>query len=365
MARVKDITLILEEFAPLSLQESYDNSGLIIGNPEMEVDGVLLVTDCIQEVLDEAIEKGANLIITHHPLIFNGLKSITGKNSVEKIIIQAIKNNIAIYASHTNIDSVIGGVNSKIADLIGLENQEILSPIKGNLKKLITFIPKDHLDNVRQQIFSTGAGHIGNYDSCGFIVSGEGTFRATENANPYVGEINKHHKENEIRFETVFPDYLEHQVLKALLKYHPYEEVAYDIYKLENENSQIGMGIIGNLKGSIDEITFLNKLKQVFNVAVIRHTKLLDKPVLKVAVCGGSGSFLLKNAMAKGADIFVSGDFKYHQFFDAENRILVADLGHYETEQFTKEIFYSLITKKLPKLAVHLSEINSNPINYL
>jgi len=363
--KVKDIIYEIERFAPLAYQESYDNAGLLVGDREMEVNAVLVTLDCTPEVLEEALEKGANMILTHHPVIFSGVKRITGANMVEQILITAIKNDIAIYASHTNLDSVIGGVNSRICEKIGLEKIEILDPIKASLSKLVTFVPSEHAEDVQQAVFNAGAGHIGNYDCCGYNLEGYGSFRANDKANPFVGNIGEIHKEKEIRFETVFPKYLKGRVINALLAAHPYEEVAYDIYSLENEFKQVGIGMVGELKEPVDELVFLNRLKKIFNAQVVRHTKLLDKPVRKIAVCGGSGSFLLTRAMAAKADVFVTGDFKYHQFFEAENKILVADLGHYETEQFTKDIFYDLIQKKFPNFAVHLSEINSNPINYL
>lgn len=365
MIALKDIIRHIEEFAPLQLQESYDNSGLLVGDPEMEINGVLLCVDCTEEVFEEALEKGANLIVSHHPLIFKGLKAITGKNQQERILIEAIKNDVAIYAVHTNIDAVIHGVSGKMADLLTLNNQKILSPFKGNLKKIVTFVPESHIENVREHVFSAGAGSIGKYSNCGFSSSGFGTFQAQEGAEPFVGEIGQLHTEAELRFETVFPAYLQNKVVKALKESHPYEEVAYDIYTLDNGDSRFGMGIVGDLEFPMDELTFLNHIKKTFHASMLRYTALLDKPVRRIAVCGGSGSTLLDKAIAQKADVFITGDFKYHQFFEAEGKILIADLGHYETEQYTKDIFYDLLVKKIPNFAVYLSEINSNPINYL
>ena len=364
MPTLKDITNFLESFAPLVLQESYDNAGLITGDINSEITTVLATLDVTEKVVEEAIQKKTQLIVAHHPIIFSGLKKITGKNYVERTIIKAIKNDIAIYAVHTNLDSVEGGVNRKICDKLGLENCKILQLAGGQLKKLVTFIPIENADHVREAVFNAGAGNIGNYDSCGFVAEGMGSFKGNENANPFVGKKGEIHSEKEVRFETIFPGYLQGKVIEALLKSHPYEEVAFDIYPLENKFDKIGLGMIGTLSKPIAETLFLKQLKQTFNTGVIKHTALKGKPVEKVAVCGGSGSFLLNAAIAAGADFFVSGDFKYHQFFDAENKIVIADIGHFESEQFTKELFYELLTKKFPTFAIHLSEVGTNPVFY-
>jgi dinuclear metal center YbgI/SA1388 family protein len=364
MIKIKDITNLFENLAPLSLQESYDNAGLIIGNADTHVTSILVTVDITEEVVQEAIQKKAQLIVAHHPLIFSGIKKLNEKNVTERSLIKAIKNDIAIYAAHTNIDSVTGGVNSKICEKLNLQDCEILQPATNQLKKLVTFIPVDHAEKVRNAVFSAGAGNIGNYDSCGYDLEGTGSFRGNENSDPFVGEKGKIHFEKEIRFETVFPGFIQGRVIGALLKNHPYEEVAYDIYPLENKFYKAGMGMVGNLSKPMGEEEFLHQLKSVFRTGVIKYTALQGKNVERVAVCGGAGSFLLKQAIAAGADFFVSSDFKYHQYFDANNEIVIADIGHFESEQFTKELFYELLMKKFPKFAVHLSEVNTNPVFY-
>jgi len=363
--KLNEITSYIESFAPIALQEDYDNSGLIVGDPNYEVTGIILTVDILEDVLEEAIQKKVNLIIAHHPIVFSGLKKLTGKNYVERIIIKAIKNDIAIYACHTNLDSVWGGVNTKIADKLNLKNQKILSPVSNYLYKLVYFVPINNAEETRKAVFDVGAGQIGDYDLVSYNLQGEGTFRAGDNAKPFVGEHGKMHVEKETRIEIVFPKHLKNKIINALIHSHPYEEVAYDIYSLENTYDRAGLGIVGELEEGVREIDFLKLLKKNFLADCVRHTKLLNKPIKKVAVCGGSGSFLLKNAIWANADVFVSGDFKYHQFFDADGKILIADIGHFETEQITKELFYELLTKKFPKFAIHLTEINSNPINYL
>jgi dinuclear metal center YbgI/SA1388 family protein len=315
-------------------------------------------------VIEEALRLGANLIITHHPLIFGNLKKLTGSNYVERLVIRAIRQNLSIYAAHTNLDAVFTGVNHKIAEKLGLKNTSILVPVADHLRKLVFFVPPDHAVSVREEIFRAGAGHIGAYDMCSFSTMGEGTFRGSEESDPFAGEKGAVHTEPELRMETIFPEEREKSIIQALIQAHPYEEVAYDIYPLANKYDRAGSGSIGELEKPLDEESFLRLLKDRFNTPLIRHTGLLDKKIKRVALCGGSGSFLLPGAIAAGADAFVSGDFKYHQFFDADRRILVADIGHYESEQFTKEIFYELLTKNFTKFAVHLSEVNTNPVNY-
>lgn len=363
--KLKEVVSYLEYVAPLAYQEDYDNAGLIIGNPEMELTGALITVDVLEEVIDEAIEKKVNLVLSHHPIMRSGVKKITGKNYTERIILKAIKNDIAIYAAHTNLDSVWGGVSSKIAEKLELKNQKILAPVSNQLMKLVFFVPTEYAEVTRNAVFEAGAGHIGNYDMCSYNVNGEGSFRAGEEANPFVGNKREIHFENEVRVETIFPNYLKNKIISALIKAHPYEEVAYDIYSLENSFDRVGYGVVGDLENETDELVFLKRIKKLFSAECIRYTKLLDKPVKRVAVCGGSGSFLLPNAFKEKVDVFVSGDFKYHQFFDAEGQILIADIGHFESEQITKELFYELLIKKFPKFAVRLTEVNSNPINYL
>ncbi len=365
MILIKDVIRCIEDFAPLPLQESYDNSGVQCGNVNEKATGALLCLDVTEKVINEAIKKKCNLIIAHHPLIFSPLKKITGANYIEKILITAIKKNICIYACHTNADNVRMGVNNKIAEKLSLLNCRVLQPKKGLLKKLVTFCPTEHAEKIRAALFKAGCGQIGNYDSCSFNVAGSGTFKGNENSNPVVGEKNKFTIEKETRIETIFESYKESKVLKALFKAHPYEEIPYDIYSLDNKHPQIGSGLIGELPKAEKEKDFLLNLKAVFKGGCIRHTALLDKKVKRVALCGGSGSFLLQDAIRAGADIFITGDFKYHQFFDAENKLIIADIGHYESEQFTPEIFYAIIHKKLPKFAAYLSNHNTNPINYL
>lgn len=361
---IKDIIASLETIAPLSFQESYDNAGLQVGSPEKQVEAALICLDVTEDVLDEAIAIGAGLIISHHPVIFGGIKKLTGGSYTERILVQAVRNDLAIYSSHTNLDAVSGGVSTRLGEKLGLKDIRVLAPMEGQLRKLVFFVPPAHSDKVRQAIFKAGAGHIGAYDMCSFGIPGEGTFRGGEDSDPFVGEKGKMHTEAELRIETIYPQFREKGIIRALLAEHPYEEVAYDIYPLENRYEQAGMGIIGSLPEALKEKDFLGLLRKTFGSGVIRHSRLLGKPVGAVAACGGSGSSLLGKAISSGAQAIVSGDFKYHRFFDADGRILIADIGHFESERFTSEVFYEHLKENFPTFALHLSEQNTNPVNY-
>jgi dinuclear metal center YbgI/SA1388 family protein len=361
---IKEITNSLEKLAPLPLEEGYDNAGLIAGDANWVCKKALITLDSTEDVVEEAIQKDCNLIIAHHPIVFSGLKKITGRNYVERTLIKAIKNDIAIYAIHTNLDNVYDGVNKKMADKLNLQHCSILLPKKDLLRKLVTYCPAAHADHVREALFSAGAGHIGNYDACSFNSEGIGTFRANEYSNPFVGEKGKMHQEAEQRIEMVYSIWKEQNILKALFQAHPYEEIAYDLIPLFNISPNKGAGMMGLLEKPMHWQDFLALLKKTFKAEVIRHTNPVKDEIKKVALCGGSGSFLLPNAIAAQADIFITADYKYHQFFDADNKIMIADIGHFESEQFTSELIFDYLQQKFPTFALVLSETKTNPINY-
>lgn len=363
--KIKEITAHLESWAPLSLQENYDNCGLLTGNADFELEGILITLDCTEEVVEEAIQKKCNLIIAHHPVLFKPLKSITGKNYVERTLISAIKNNISIYAIHTNLDNVKTGVNYIIAQKLGLQNIRILEPKVGLLKKLVTYIPLEATNEVATAIFNAGAGKIGNYSECSFISEGLGSFKPNELAMPAIGKANQKEFVKENKIEVIFPAYKQKSVLMALKASHPYEEPAFDIFSLDNSLQEIGAGIIGNLPESMTEHAFLHYLKQKLKLTLVRYSPHTGKMVNTVALCGGSGSFLLPMAKREQADVFVSSDFKYHEFFDAENHLLIADINHYEGEVFTKDLIYEYLNEKLSNIALVLSDVKTNPVNYL
>ena len=362
--KIVELISVIEKYAAPELQEEYDNAGLITGNASWHCIGVLCALDVTTAVISEAKKKNCNLIIAHHPVIFRGLKKINGKNYVEQVVIEAIKNDIAIYAAHTNLDNIVLGVNGMMAKKLGLKNSSILQPKNKLLRRLITFAPVDKAEHVRHAVFAAGAGHIGNYSECSFNSEGTGTFKAGQGANPYVGEVGEQHHEKETKIEIVYPFYLENQVVKALVDHHPYEEAAYDIFTMDNVHFGIGAGVIGELEEAKDEKDFLKFIKEKFKTEGIRHTALQGKPVKKIAVCGGAGSFLIKAAIQKGADVFITADVKYHEFFDAKGKLLLADIGHYESEQFTVDLIYDLLVEKFPTFAVLKTKVNTNPVQY-
>jgi dinuclear metal center YbgI/SA1388 family protein len=362
--KIAGVISFLESVAHPSLQEHYDNAGLITGDGEWECTGMICSLDVTTEVVEEAIKKKCNLVVAHHPIIFGGLKKITGKNYVERTVIAAIKNDIAIYAIHTNLDNVIGGVSGRMAGVLGLQAVSVLAPKENVLKKLYTFAPVDKAEQVRSAIFESGGGHIGNYSECSFSTEGTGTFKAGAGTEPYVGEIGKQHQEREVKIEIIFPSFLENKIVTALKKAHPYEEVAYDIVVLSNTMDSQGSGVIGEFPKAMPEKEFLKKLRDHFQVPVIRHTRFINRSIKKVALCGGAGSFLISKALAVGADAYVTGDIKYHEFFDANDQILVADIGHFESEQFTINLLHEILAEKFPTFAVLKTEVSTNPVKY-
>lgn len=364
MIILSEIIAHLEQLAPPAYQESYDNAGLITGSPEMQITGAMICIDSTEAVIDEALSLGCNLVIAHHPIVFTGLKKFNGNNYVERVIIKAIRNNIAIFAIHTNLDNVSNGVNHKLAEKIGLSHLRILSPKKGLLKKLVSYCPQADADKVRNALFSAGAGSIGNYDECSFGVQGVGTFRGNDRSNPVVGQKGIRHHEPEERIEVIFEGHLQTQLLKALRSAHPYEEIAFDIYSLDNQFNNVGSGMMGSYENPKEWHDFLKHIKEVLNIPCLRYTEPPLRSVTRVAVCGGAGSFLLPEAIRAGADVLVTSDFKYHQFFDADGRIAIVDAGHFETEQFTKDLIYESLKEKFTTFALRLSGHNTNPINY-
>jgi dinuclear metal center YbgI/SA1388 family protein len=362
--KIAEFIGLLETLAPPFLQEDYDNAGLITGSAAWDCKGVICCLDATHEVIKEAVQRNCNLIVAHHPVIFRGLKKLNGKNYVEKAVIAAVKNDIAIYAIHTNLDNVIGGVNGEIARRLGLHSCTVLSARKNILKKLFTFVPVKDVEKVRKALFDAGGGQIGNYSECSFNAEGEGTFKAGAGTQPYAGELGKRHFEKEIKLEIIFPSWMESRMISALLASHPYEEVAYDLVAVSNAYNQAGSGIVGFLPVPVSEDAFLEQLKSVFGLKIIRHSVFTGKKIGKVALCGGAGSFLISNALSCEADAFITADLKYHEFFDAEGRLLLADIGHYESEQFTIDYLHRFLQEKFTTFAVLKTGVNTNPVNY-
>lgn len=362
--KIKDIVNALQNWVSLAYQENYDNSGLIIGDANAECLSVLITLDVTEAVLDEAIQKKANLIIAHHPLIFKGIKKITPDHWTNRCLIKAIKNDLAVYAIHTNLDNVRWGVNDLLAEKISLTDKRILVPKQHTLLKLVTFVPKEHKEHLLDQLYGAGAGAIGNYSSCSFQVEGEGTFKPNEQAKPFLGKKGIKETVNETRLEVLLPAVLQSKVITALKTNHPYEEVAYYLQPIINENQEVGSGIIGRLKHPLTPEAFLKLVKEKLGLSLIRHTDLCKDKINNIVVCGGSGSFLIPSAIAAGADVLITSDFKYHDFFEANNQIILADIGHYESEVHTKELIHDFLNEKFANIAVRLAEVNTNPIQY-
>lgn len=363
--KISEIINFLETVAPPALQESYDNSGLITGNSSWDCSGALITLDATEQVIEEAKSRGCNLVIAHHPIVFSGLKKITTSHYVGRAVISAIKNDIAIYAIHTNLDNVLAGVSGKMAAMLDLRSTTILKPMIGQLGKLVTFVPIAHLEAVRSALFSAGAGHIGNYDEAAFCVEGMGSFRAGAGAQPFVGESGLRHYEPETRLELIYPLHIQQQLVARLKEVHPYEEVAFDLIPLQNQDLTKGSGLVGELETDWDEQEFLRRVAVIFGLRLIRHTPLLGRPVRRVALCGGAGSFLISNALRAGADVFITADLKYHEFFEADGKMVLADIGHFESEQFTINLLFDLLQEKFPNFAVLKSGVETNPVQYL
>lgn len=362
--RVSDAIAAIDEAFPNELQERWDNSGLLIGNANEQLKGALLTLDVTEQVVDEAIDNNCNLIISHHPVMFDGVKQLTGATADQRIVMKAVRHNIAIYAAHTNVDKCLHGTSNIMAERLNLTDRQILEPATNALYKVVVYVPQSHAQTVRNAMFAVGAGQVGNYDSCSFNVNGNGTFKANEGANPFVGSVGKMHTEAETRIETILPYNICNKVIAAAKAVHPYEEMAYDIFKLQNEWQQCGFGIVGNLPKPLSEDEFLTLLKDKFGCRHFRYTQTAHRQIQKVALCSGSGSDLISNAIATGAQAYVTADIKYHQFFEAEGKIMLADIGHYESEQFTKQLFLEVLIKKMPTFAPYLSKVNSNPIKF-
>ena len=362
--KIKDVCKVLEELSPLHYAEDFDNVGLLVGDKEAQLTGIVVTLDTLENVVDEAIAKNYNLIVSFHPIIFKGLKRLNGNNYVERVVLKAIKNDIAIFSMHTALDNARLGVNQKICEVLGLKNTQILLPKKDTIKKLVTYVPTAQSAQLKKVLFETGAGKIGNYSNCSFSNKGIGSFMAEENANPTIGEIGKTHLEEEEQLHITFESTFESRILSALKNNHPYKEVAFEITTLENKNQHIGMGMVGELENVSSESNFLKLVKERFFIPTIKHSKFLNKPIKKVAVLGGSGAFAISAAKNLGADIFLTSDLKYHNYFEAESELIVADIGHFESEQFTKNLIVDFLSKKIHNFAVALSESNTNPVNY-
>ncbi|MDC8103057.1 Nif3-like dinuclear metal center hexameric protein [Chryseobacterium sp. PTM-20240506] len=361
---IREVISEIEKRIPLQQAEDFDNVGLLCGVPEREVSGILVCHDALENVVEEAIQKKLNLIVCFHPIIFSGLKSLTGKNYVERAVLKAIENKVAIYAIHTAFDNDFFGVNAGICNQLGLKEMKILQPKKDNLKQLTVFVPKDHAEKVKESLFSAGAGNIGFYDECSFSINGNGTFRPIEGSNPFSGKQNIRENADENMISVIFEGYKQNQIISAMKSSHPYEEVAYQIYSLDNENQYSGLGMYGEFEEAMNEEDFLRFVKEKFNLEMIRHSGLTNKKIKRVGVLGGSGASGIKSALSKKCDAYLTGDVKYHDFFLAESKMLICDIGHYESEQWVVKQLFEILSQKFSTFAISKSNEKTNPVNY-
>lgn len=364
MPTIGDIINFLEAKAPLSLQESYDNAGLACGIKSAACTGAITSLDFTSAILEEAIEKKFNLIIVHHPPIFKPLKRIDETDPITGLLLKAIQKNIAVYAIHTNLDNVLWGVNGEIARRLGLQKVQVLSSLQHTHQKLIVFVPSDHKEELLNALFEAGAGAIGNYNECSFGTEGVGTFKPLPGSNPFIGNHGSRERVNESKIEVIFPSHLRQEVLIAMQANHPYETVAYDLLPLENVLQELGAGAIGELSKPMVTSEFLAMLKKNFQTGTIRHNAYNGDKIKRVAICGGSGKQLINNALVQKADAFVTADLTYHDFFLPEQKMLLADIGHFESEQFTSDLLVAMLNEKFPTFAVLKSAHKTNPVNY-
>ncbi|MGC4129747.1 MAG: Nif3-like dinuclear metal center hexameric protein [Bergeyella sp.] len=361
---IKEFVSGFQELIPLQQAEDFDNVGLLCGNPDREVTGILICHDTLEAVVDEAVAKNTNVIVAFHPIIFSGLKSITGKKYVERAVLKAMENKIAIYAVHTAFDNDYFGVNYGICQALELVNQKVLMPKKSSLQQLSVYVPKEYSEKVKEALFKSGAGNIGFYDECSFSIPGEGTFRPLKGSSPFSGAENIRENADEVMLSVIFESYKKNAVLNAMRNAHPYEEVAYQVYQLENENQFSGLGRFGDLPAEMDETNFLNFVKKTFNLQVIRHSGTNGKKIKRVGVLGGSGASGIASARNSGCDAYLTGDVKYHEFYQSEGKMLICDIGHFESEQFVTQQLFELLSEKFPKFAILKSNITTNPVNY-
>jgi dinuclear metal center YbgI/SA1388 family protein len=359
----------IEEWAPPGVARDRDNVGLLVGSGDNEIKNVFLCLELNEQALKEAVRKNCNFIFTHHPLIFNPIKKLNfHKDSKAALIEKLIKNNITLYSAHTNLDHSTEGVSFSLAGILKLQNIKLLSRLESNQFKLVTFVPEKNIDEISQAVFNAGGGVIGEYSGCSFRLNGEGTFKGSAKSNPVIGNKNVAEKVNETRLEFVVGSWNLSKAINALLKVHPYEEPAYDVYPLKNAAVNYGEGAIGTLKKEMSADEFIKFTCKCLNAQGVRYTNGKKKKIYTVAVCGGAGYDQIENAISAGADAFITADLKYHTFQDAENKILLIDAGHYETEvpslTTVKEKFEEFFAASKEKIKVNLFSGSTNPVKF-
>lgn len=363
--KILDVIKYLDQLIPAGYQESYDNCGLQVGDTSAEITGALISLDLTEAVVDEAVETRSNLIVTHHPFIFGGLKHIDADSPAGRIIYKLIRNGIAVYSAHTSLDKLSNGVSAQLAKRLGLCNLRILAPDSDSLKQLVVYCPKEQSQQLKDALYAAGAGNIGNYRHCSYSVNGTGTFEPLQGANPFVGTVGSETYTSEERIEMVYPKAFENKIVSALKANHPYETPAYSLIPLSNANPDVGLGIVGELPEDVEIETFIETVKQTVGIPVVRHSELCRKKVRTVALCGGAGAEFIGTAVAQNADIYLTSDIKYHDFQKATGHIVLADIGHYESEQFAKEFFYDKLSEKFRIFAIRIAKTETNFVGYM
>lgn len=366
---VKELIKYLEDWAPPGAAWEKDNVGLLVGSGDEKIENIFLSLELTGEVLEQALKKNCNFIFTHHPLIFNPVKNLdVNKNPNSKLIYKLIKNDINLFSAHTNLDFTKDGVSFTLAKKLKLNKITFLKNEESNQFKVVVFLPETNLDEVASAMFNQGAGIIGEYNNCSFRTNGIGTFKGSANSNPFIGKKENFEKANEVRLEVLVDSWKLNKVINAMLKSHPYEEPAYDIYPLRNKNVNYGAGAIGELDNEMNVNEFLKHVEKSLLLSNFRFVNGNKRRIKKVAVCGGSGSELLNDAISKNADVFITADIKYHTFHDAKNKILLIDAGHYETEvvilKIVEEKIKKLIKEKKENIKVYKYSSSTNPVKF-
>lgn len=361
---LKTLLAGLEQWVPFVWQENYDNAGLILGDPNQQIRKALVCFDVTPEVVDEAVRNEADLILSHHPAIFKGIKRINPASRLGYMLKQSLCHDIAWCALHTNLDNTLSGVNSWLCEHLGLQEVRPLVPLQGIYGKLQVYVPEAYAEKLRQALAEAGCGAGTKYDTCSYTSRGEGRFRAGSQAHPFTGRIGELHCEAECKIECLYPLHKTRQVLDVLRTNHPYEEPAFDLLPLQNEAVEQGAGAIGILPETMQERELLDKLKELTGVHCIRHSGFQGRRIKKIALCGGSGGSFIANACGQKADVYITGDLKYHDFTDTEPGTWLVDIGHFESEKFAMELIFRFIRKNFPNFAVSISEQAKNPVSF-
>ncbi|MEG1409914.1 MAG: Nif3-like dinuclear metal center hexameric protein [Terrisporobacter sp.] len=364
--KLNDLIKKIENKYPLNLAYDWDNVGLLVGDFDAEVKKILVSLEANENVIEEAIKNNVDLIVTHHPFIFRKLNKINTRDLKGKLIHKLIKNDIALYSMHTNFDIAFDGLNDYFMEIMGFENTKVLDITNSEvLHKIAVYVPLTHELVIREALGDVGAGHIGNYSHCTFNTPGVGTFRPEENANPFIGKIRETEEVKEVKIETIVPQSILQKTIDKMIKAHPYEEVAYDVYKLENKGNSVGLGRYTTLNQVMDLQSLCEKIKLKLNMDHIRVVGELNTKIKKVAVVTGAGSDMVSLAKSKNCNVIITGDVKYHEAQDAlDMGMCIIDCGHFDTEDIFKDVIKRFLDT-FESVEIVKSEVNLNPFKII